>query len=196
MLSWDLKGPRTHSLEGSSGRPRGTQSSKTSSNRKDGDPPPIWDGDIRVEHAQDSSSGDPRVYTFTTPHSNRGTAGLREEAPSPGGKVTPKVRPRGHSKLPQKKGGFVSSAITDLNGEQTEGSGRGQGAEAGHPHRCAWGRAVWDLPRTCSHPTPLGRPWACVRGNIVEETKATFNSVFKSYFPRSKSYLPSTAGES
>lgn len=39
MLSWDLKGPRTHSLEGSSGRPRGTQSSKTSSNRKDGDPP-------------------------------------------------------------------------------------------------------------------------------------------------------------
>lgn len=91
-------------------------------------PPPVWDGDIRVEHAQDSSSGDPRVYTFTTPHSNRGTAGLREEAPSPSGKVTPKVRPRGHSKLPQKKGGFVSSVIRDLSGEQTEGSGRGQGA--------------------------------------------------------------------
>lgn len=44
MLSWDLKGPRTHSLEGSSGRPRGTQSSKTSSNRKDGDPLPSGTG--------------------------------------------------------------------------------------------------------------------------------------------------------
>lgn len=40
------------------------------------------------------------------------------------------------------------------------------------------------------------RPCACVRGNIVEKIKVTFNSVFKSYFPRSKSYFPSTAAES
>lgn len=43
---------------------------------------------------------------------------------------------------------------------------------------------------------PPFRPRAGVRGNIVEKTKAPFNSVFKSYFPRSKSCFPSTAAES
>lgn len=57
--------------------------------------------------------------------------------------------------------------------------------------KCAQGA----LPGACSHWTPRFRPCACVRGNIVEEIKVTFNSVFKSHFPRSKSYFPSTAAE-
>lgn len=48
------------------------------------------------------------------------------------------VKPREHSKLPQKKGDFVSSAITDLRGGyQMESSGAGAEGE-GRPHRCAW----------------------------------------------------------
>lgn len=54
------------------------------------------------------------------------------------------------------------------------------------------GRAVSGVPIGM----PLFRHRACVRGNIVEKIKATFNSVFKLYFPRSKSYFPSTAAAS
>lgn len=70
----------------------------------------------------------------------------------------------------------------------SRGGGEGYKIYTRVPH----GRAMSGVPTGM----PPFRPCACVRDNIVEKIKATFNSVFKLYFPRSKSYFPSTAAGS